>query len=139
MFKMAEIGPVTYELYVINAKILPTESCILNTRLEPTIYISVINKCTNTSSAALFHWLSIFIFFCLRITTLCFSSNSLCLLSSISKSFTSFTPPTVSPNQLEYFSLSRINSSMTFLRYFAKYFITTALIGINSNTKIVIR
>ena len=77
-----------------------------------------------------FHWASIFIFFCLLITESCLSANSALLFSSIPKSFTSLTPPTVSPNHPAYFSLSVINSSMILFRFFAKCFIITAFTGI---------
>ena len=101
-------------------------------------YMKLVSKCTMTLSVILFHCVSIFSFFCLLITESCLSANSFFLFSSIPKSFTSLTPPTVLPNHPAYFSLSAINSSIIRFRFFAKHFIMTAFTGIKKSTMSVI-
>lgn len=137
MLRIAEIGPVTYELYVMKANTLPTESCRSNTKFAPNIYNSVERNCTIRLSVIVFHCPSIFICFCFSIISFWFWSNSSCFLSKILNSLTSRTPPTVSPNHFAYFGFlyELVHNLLLFL---AKYFITTHLIGMNRRTSIVI-
>ena len=122
----------------MKANTLPTESFISNTKFAPSIYNNVERNCTMILSIIVFHCPNIFICFCFSIILFWLSTNSSCFLSKILNSLTSRTPPTVSPNHFAYSWFLFMNSSIICFCFFAKYFITTHLIGINRRTSTVI-